>query len=98
MSEHDPTEYEVSFGETIFDADGRRLGRIRAVDEHGFYVTAEEGIEAMSEEHRKAGLSGEATLMWRCWECGEMGKIAEIPESCPSCGAAKEEIYYWEED
>jgi rubrerythrin len=89
---------KVSFGTVVYDDEGRQLGRIRAFDEHGFYVTTDEGIEAMSAEHITAGNPGEATLMWRCWECGEMGQIEDIPETCPSCGAPKEDIYYWQED
>ncbi len=89
----------VAFGHTVYDDEGRKLGRVRGFDEHGFYVTTDEGIEALSSEHVTTGEAGEAELMWRCWECGEMGEIDEsIPEECPNCGAAKEEIYYWTED
>jgi rubrerythrin len=54
----------------------------------------------MSVEHHRSGHElGEAELMWRCWECGEMGRIeSELPDNCPSCGAAKEDLYYWQED
>jgi len=89
---------EYSFGQTVFDDEGNRLGTIRGFDEHGFYVTVEDGIEALSSEHLKPGSAGEAELMWRCWDCGEMGELDEMPEECPSCGAPKEEIYYWKED
>lgn len=96
MSEQsDPAR--VSFGTRVYDDEGNELGRIRGFDEHGFYVTAEEGIESLSGEHLATGSTGEA-VMWRCWECGEMGEIADIPEECPACGAPKEDIYYWEED
>ena len=90
----------LAFGETVYDDDGNELGRIRGFDEHGFYVTLEEGLEALSKEHVTSGHEfGEAELMWRCWECGEMGELDEdIPEACPSCGAPKEDIYYWTED
>ena len=99
MSDSDRTERaQVSFGTTVYDGDGTELGRIRAFDEHGFYVSIDEGIEALSGEHITAGNPGEATLMWRCWECGEMGQIEDIPDECPSCGARKEDIYYWQED
>ncbi|WP_136687873.1 DUF7130 family rubredoxin-like protein [Halorhabdus amylolytica] len=91
-------ETNVSFGTTVYDAKGNELGTIRGFDEHGFYVTTDEGIAAMSGEHLASGLGGEAELMWRCWACGEMGDIEEIPETCPACGAPKEEIYYWQED
>lgn len=89
-----------SFGQTVYDDEGNELGRIRGFDEHGFYVTLDEGIEGFSEEHVTSGHEwGEAELMWRCWECGEMGDIEEdIPEACPTCGAPKEDIYYWTED
>jgi len=98
MSEHDDHARKISFGTEVFDSDGRELGKIRAFDESGFYVTTREGIEALSSEHVTTGLSGEATLMWRCWECGEVGQIEDIPEECPNCGAPKEDIYYWQED
>jgi rubrerythrin len=97
MSERDETS-RVSFGTKIFDSEGNELGKIRAFDEHGFYVSIDEGIESMSGEHITAGNPGEATLMWRCWECGEIGQIEDIPDECPSCGAPKEDIYYWQED
>ena len=91
---------KLAFGETVYDEDGNELGRVRGFDEHGFYVTLEEGLEGLSEEHVTSGHEfGEAELMWRCWECGEMGQLDEdIPEACPSCGAPKEDIYYWTED
>ena len=97
MSETDARP-EIAFGNEVFDEDGRRLGTIRGFDEHGFYVTMDDGIEALSGEHVTAGEPGEATLMWRCWRCGEMGKIEDIPERCTNCGAPKEDIYYWTED
>ena len=89
---------EYSFGQTVYDEDGNELGTIRGFDEHGFYVTVEDGIEALSSEHLSAGAAGGAELMWRCWECGEMGQIEDIPDECPSCNAPKEDIYYWQED
>ncbi len=97
MSEEESTA-RVSFGTKIFDDDGNELGKIRAFDEHGFYVSIDDGIEALSGEHITAGAPGEAELMWRCWECGEIGQIEDIPEECPACGAPKEDIYYWQED
>jgi hypothetical protein len=92
-------EDDLAFGQTVYDADGNELGSIRGFDQHGFYVTVEEGIQSLTDGHRTTGLSGEAELMWRCWECGAMGNIdVDIPENCPDCGAAKEDIYYWTED
>jgi len=90
-------EIDLGFGEAVYDEDGNRLGTVRGFDEHGFYVTTEDGIAAMSGEHLSTR-SGEGELMWRCWDCGEMGDIEEIPETCPACGAERESIYYWVED
>jgi Zn finger protein HypA/HybF involved in hydrogenase expression len=98
MSDNGESSARISFGTEIFDGDGNKIGTIRAFDEHGFYVTVEEGIKSLSGEHITAGAPGEAELMWRCWECGEMGEVEDIPEECPSCGAPKEDIYYWQED
>jgi len=91
---------DVRFGTTVYTEDGDALGTIRGFDEHGFYVTAEDGVEALSIEHVRSGHEfGEAELMWRCWECGEMGALdGEFPEACPSCDADREDIYYWTED
>jgi rubrerythrin len=97
MSETDEA-IRVDPGQTVYDGEGNALGTVRGFDEHGFYVTTEDGIEAMSAEHVSTGQAGEAELMWRCWECGEMGQIDEIPDTCPSCGAETESIYYWIED
>ncbi|MFB6172989.1 MAG: rubredoxin-like domain-containing protein [Haloarculaceae archaeon] len=93
-------EVHLGFGEPIYDADGRRLGTIRGFDEHGFYVSTEEGIHGMSIEHLRSGHElGEAELMWRCWNCGEMGDIEDdLPEACPSCDAPREDLYYYQED
>lgn len=95
---HADLDLDLDFGETVYDDSGEALGTIRGVDEHGFYVTVEDGIEALSSEHVRAGLPGEAELMWRCWNCGAMGHIADVPTECPDCGAPREEIYYWTED
>ncbi|WP_435196890.1 DUF7130 family rubredoxin-like protein [Natronomonas sp. EA1] len=91
-------ERTVSIGQRIFDSEGNKLGRIRGLDEHGFYVTTEQGIRALSTEHTAGSKGGEKLLMWRCWECGAIGKLNELPEECPDCGAGKEELYYWQED
>ena len=97
ISDHEPPR-QVGFGVEVYDEEGTKLGRVRGFDEHGFYVTTAEGMEALSAEHVTAGNPGEATLMWRCWKCGEVGRIEDIPEACPSCGAPREDIYYWQED
>ncbi|MES3517493.1 MAG: hypothetical protein PPP58_07500 [Natronomonas sp.] len=86
---------QVQFGDSIYDEDGNELGRVRAYDESGFYVSSAEGVSTMNQAQSK---TGEKTLMWRCWDCGEMGQISDMPETCPSCGAGSEEIYYWQED
>jgi len=91
-------ERQVSFGERVYDADGNELGRVRGIDEHGFYVTTAEDVRVLSSEHEAGTMGGEKELMWRCWECGEVGRIADLPEECPSCGAAKEDLYFWRED
>jgi Zn finger protein HypA/HybF involved in hydrogenase expression len=89
----------VALGITVFDEDGNSLGTVQGIDEHGFYVTHEEGIEGLSSEHRRTGTAGEAELTWRCSECGTIGKISEMPdEGCPDCGAPREAIYYYLED
>jgi len=95
-----PEDIALMFGQAVYDDSGNELGRVRGFDEHGFYVTLEDGVEGLSEEHIRAGHEfGEAELMWRCWECGEMGDIDDdIPETCPNCGTKKEDIYYWTED
>ncbi|MCT9094793.1 hypothetical protein [Haloarchaeobius sp. HME9146] len=98
MSESQQTK--LRFGTDIYTEDGTKVGTIRGFDEHGFYVTADEGIEGMSIEHIRAGHEfGEGELMWRCWECGEMGRLNnDIPDTCPDCGTGREDIYYWTED
>jgi len=96
MSQREPVD--VGFGQPVYDEDGTKLGTVRGLDEHGFYVTTDDGIEALSSEHIATGTAAQAELMWRCWECGEMGDIDEVPDGCPSCGAARESIYYWVED
>lgn len=91
-------EREVSFGERIYDADGNELGRVRGVDEDGFYVTTREGVVAMSVEHQADSMGGEKELMWRCWTCGAVGAIEDMPDECPDCGAPGEDLYFWRED
>ncbi|WP_049930283.1 DUF7130 family rubredoxin-like protein [Halosimplex carlsbadense] len=91
-------ETDLGFGQAVFDDEGNRLGTVRGFDEHGFYVTTEDGIAGMGQHLATTADSGEAELMWRCWDCGEMGDIEAIPETCPACGAERESIYYWTED
>ncbi|MFC6731198.1 MULTISPECIES: hypothetical protein [unclassified Haladaptatus] len=93
-------EKELPFGLDVFDEGGNKLGTIRGFDEHGFYVTTEEGVESLSIQHIRAGHEfGEGELMWRCWSCGEMGDIEDdLPDACPSCGSPKEDLYYYTED
>lgn len=97
-SEQHTADRQVSFGETVYDEDGNELGRVRGLDEHGFYVTSAEGVAAMSMGHDAGSKSGIKELQWRCWECGEIGNIDEMPTTCPNCGAPEEELYYWQQD
>jgi len=85
----------VVFGQTVYDADGTELGRVRNLDDGGFYVTTEAGVSTREQAESKAG---EKTLMWRCEECGEVGDIDDVPSMCPSCGASGESISYLQED
>jgi Zn finger protein HypA/HybF involved in hydrogenase expression len=86
---------EVVFGQSVYDGDGNELGRVRNLDDGGFYVTMEAGVSTREQAESKAG---EKTLMWRCDECGEVGHIDEVPSLCPSCGASGESISYLQED
>jgi Zn finger protein HypA/HybF involved in hydrogenase expression len=86
---------EVVFGQSVYDGDGNELGRVRNLDDGGFYVTMEAGVSTREQAESKAG---EKTLMWRCDECGEVGHIDEVPSMCPSCGASGESISYLQED
>lgn len=100
MSDPDaPEQRRLTFGQTVYDEDGEKLGTIRGFDDDGFYVTTREGIVALSVEHARAGHElGQAELVWRCFQCGEMGDVEDLPETCPSCGAGREDLYYWTED
>ncbi|WP_246998465.1 DUF7130 family rubredoxin-like protein [Halosolutus gelatinilyticus] len=90
----------IGLGEPVYNADGAVLGKIRGVEEGGFFVTTREGMEGYSIEHARSGHDfGEAHLMWRCMNCGEMGNLNDdLPETCPNCGAEKEELMWWTED
>jgi Zn finger protein HypA/HybF involved in hydrogenase expression len=94
------SDRRVVFGETVYDEDGRELGHVRGLDEHGFYVSTAEGVVAMSVEHEADSRTGIKELHWRCWECGELGRLeaADLPAECPNCGAPREELYYWQQD
>jgi rubrerythrin len=96
----EPEDFDVGLGNVVYDEDGQKLGTIRGLDEAGFFVTFEEGMEELSLEHvRSSSAFGEAELMWRCTTCGEMGRISGgLPDACPNCGSAKEDLMYWTED
>ena len=103
MSERSPeaaADRRIAFSETVYDGDGRELGRVRGLDEHGFYVSTAAGVVAMSMEHEADSKAGTKELHWRCWDCGELGRLgaADLPEECPDCGAPREELYYWQQD
>ena len=66
----DRRQRQVKFGQTVYDGDGNELGRVRNLDDGGFYVTNQEGVSTSEQAQSKAG---EKTLMWRCDECGEVG-------------------------
>ncbi len=91
-------QQQINFGTTVYDESGNKLGRVRGLDEHGFYVTTADGVVAMSVEHEAETKAGIKELHWRCWEYGEIGELSEMPETCPSCGAPEEELYYWQQD
>jgi Zn finger protein HypA/HybF involved in hydrogenase expression len=97
-SQESGDERQVAFGKPVYDADGNELGRVRGLDEHGFYVTTADDVTAMSVDHEAEARSGHKELHWRCWSCGEIGKLDEMPEICPSCGAPEEDLYYWQQD
>lgn len=98
--EDDGDSERLALGETVFNAVGDPLGKVRGFDSNGFVVTMLEGYEPTSVEHGHTATEvGEAELMWRCTECGELGRIEEgVPESCPGCGGRKESLMYWIED
>lgn len=90
----------VEFGTAVYDENGQPLGKVRGVEEGGFFVTTREGVESLSVEHARSGHDfGQAELMWRCTECGKMGEIDDgLPGECPNCGSPKEALMYWTED
>ena len=95
MQTDEPTT-EVAAGEAVYNESGDQIGTVRGFDEHGFYVSAGEGVETLADQ--PTGSVSTDALMWRCWECGEMGQLAGMPAECPACGAPREELYYWQED
>lgn len=98
MSTDEPEFAEVTIGQPVFDEDGEQLGKVRGVDDDGFYVLAPESTGSLSLTEAR-DVFGTAYVMWRCWECGEMGEIADdLPDNCPNCDAPKEDLYYWAED
>lgn len=90
----------LSFGQTLYDEDGRPVGSVRGMEEGGVFLTTREGVESLSIQHARSGHAfGEAELMWRCLNCGEMGELDDdLPDQCPNCGAEREELMYWTED
>lgn len=89
----------LAVGQTVYDADGAKLGTVRGFDEDGFFVTTRGGIESLSIAHERAGHEfGEAELVWRCSQCGAVGELGELPDACPDCDAPREDLYYWTED
>jgi hypothetical protein len=92
-------ETQLTGGQTVYDAEGTKLGTIRGFDEDGFFVTTREGIAALSIEHERAGHEfGEAELVWRCSQCGAVDDLETLPDACPDCDAPREDLYYWIED
>jgi rubrerythrin len=87
-------------GETVYDDDGRSVGRVSGLTEEGFEVEQfDDDPETADEESIPGQEFGEGYLMWRCGECGEMGEIEDgIPEECPNCGAPEEAISGVRED
>lgn len=88
-------------GETVYDSDGRPVGRVVGPTEEGFEVETDPvaGDDGEADEELPGQGFGEGYLMWRCEECGEMGEVEDgLPESCPNCGAAKELISEQRED
>jgi hypothetical protein len=54
----------VQFGQTVYDADGEKLGRVRDVQESGFYATTVEGVSTASQAERQ-GRGEDATVALR---------------------------------
>ena len=45
MSERTTTD--VGLGQSVYGDEGTELGTVRGFDEHGFYVTVTDGVEAL---------------------------------------------------
>jgi rubrerythrin len=100
-TESDPDDEPIDPGETVYDEDGRVIGRVSGYTADGFEVeTKESGSRSGDSEETIPGKEfGEGYLMWRCSECGEMGDLESgMPDMCPECGAPEESIYAVEED
>lgn len=86
----------VDISQSGFDSADIALGTVRGVTDVRFILRTEEGIEALSTEHERAGHEvAEGELIWRDGDCGDMRHIEDRPGSCPSCGARVEEIYFY---
>jgi hypothetical protein len=97
-SEERETLADVEVGQAIYDENGTEIGRVRGLDDDGFYVRAGGAVGRLTLS-RARDLFGKAYVMWRCWDCGEMGSLeGDLPPECPDCGAPREELYYWAED
>ncbi|MFB6177342.1 MAG: hypothetical protein ABEI99_09410 [Halobaculum sp.] len=99
VEDHDTEAFaDLVAGQSVYDEDGNELGKVRGVDEDGFYVDVEGDRQMTLDRARE--VFGKAYVMWRCWECGEMGQIEGdgLPSECPACSARREDLYYWAED
>jgi len=95
------TSESIEPGETVYDSDGRSIGRVSSLTEEGFEVERidHDEPESADEEAIPGQEFGEGYLMWRCGECGEMDELDDgIPEECPNCGAPEEALSGVRED
>ncbi|PSP89809.1 hypothetical protein BRC90_03125 [Halobacteriales archaeon QS_4_69_34] len=85
---------ESDFGR-LLDADGERLGTVRAFGDRGFHASAGEGVVPL-DELAATGRSGEAELVWLrgVWRNGvHRGGPWTVRLWC-----SRESTYYWTED